>query len=146
MRKLLFAGAGVVLVVGLVIISFQLLASNGWSKDIVFDDGRMAIRVQFKVEPDPPTTRSLALMARVKNAAGYPMPVEHVHFTASRNGQNVSETLEGDPIGTFSATGNGFYGATMELPSPGSYQVDLLIMHQQASFNLSWPLVVKQQD
>ena len=145
MRKLLFAGAGLLLVVGLVIVSLQLLGSKGWSKDIVFDDGRMEMRVQFKAEPDPPTTGSLALMARVKNNAGYPMRVDHVHFNISRNGESVSETLEGDPVGSFSANGKGFYTATAELQSAGSYQVDLLVMHQQSSFNSSWPLEVKQQ-
>ena len=145
MRTLLFACCGLLLVVGLVIVSLQLLGSEGWSKDIVFDDGRMEMRVQFKADPDPLTTGSLALMARVKNNAGYPMRVDHVHFDISRNGQSISETLEGDPVGNFSASGNGFYTATAELQSPGSYQVNLLVKHQQSSFNSNWPLAVKQQ-
>ena len=143
MRKLLIIGVGLVLVGGLVTVSMQLLTSSGWSKDVVFDDGRMKMRVQFKVEPDPPTTGSLALMARVKNNAGYPMRVDHVHFTVSGNGQSVSETLEGDPIGTFSATGNGLCEATAELQTPGSYQVELLVIHQQSKFSSNWPLEVQ---
>ena len=143
MRKLLVAGAGLLIVVGLVIASLQLLTPKGWSKDVVFDDGRMEMLVQFKVEPDPPTAGSLALMVRVKNIAGYPMRVDHVHFTVSRNGQSASETLEGDRVGDFSASGKGYYTAAAELQSPGSYQVDLLVMHQQSRFNSIWPLEVK---
>lgn len=143
MRKFLFVGAGLLLVVVLVIVSLQLLTSSGWSKDLVFDDGRMEMRVQFKAEADSPNAGSLVLMARVKNIAGFPMRVDHVHFNISRNGQSVSETLEGDPVGNFSASGNGFYTATAEVQSRGSYQVDLLVAHQQSSFNSNWPLEVK---
>ena len=143
MRKLLFVGAGLLLVVGLAIVSLQLLSSKGWSKDLEFDDGRMGMLVQFKVEPDPPTIGRVDLMAKVKNPAGYPMAVDHVHFEINANGQRVSDTLEGDPVGNFSASGNGFYRATVGLPSAGSYEVGLLVKHRESSFNSNWPLEVK---
>jgi len=112
---------------------------------VVFDDGQMAMRVQFKVEPNPPTVGRLTLMARVKNNVGYPMPVGHVYFAISKDGQSVLETLEGDPVGNFQASGNGYYTVTAELQSPGSYQVNLQVEHQQSRFDSNWPLEVQQR-
>lgn len=140
---MLFVGAGLVLVVGLVITVVRLLSTEGWSKDVVFDDGQMGMRMQFKVEPDPSRSGAITLMARVKELVGYPMRIDHVHFAISQNGQNVRETMEGDPFGNFIPAGDGYYATSTELPSPEDYQVDLLVQHNQSSFKSTWPLESK---
>ena len=141
--KYLLIGGVVGLLAGLAIASVLMLSPKGWSKDVTFDDGRMVIKVQFKADPDPPTVGIQTLMARVKDVAGYPMRVDHVHFTVNNDGQVLAQELEGEAVGTFSATGDGFYRTNAELPSPGSYSVDLLVRHNQSSFNSGWTLDVK---
>ena len=54
-RFLFICGVAAVLVV-LAIASIPLLSPRGWSKDVVFDDGRMGMRVQFKTSQDARTS------------------------------------------------------------------------------------------
>jgi hypothetical protein len=89
-------------------------------------------------------------MARVKDAAGYPMRVDRVYFSVSKDGQVLAESLESEPVGDFKPGGDGFYDAQVELPSPGSYQVALLlqginlgIRKYDSRFQASWPLEVE---
>ena len=89
--------------------------------------------------------RSLSLRSRSSTpTSGHPMAVDHVHFEISINGQMVSGPLEGDPVGTFSASGTGFYKASAALPSAGSYEVELLVKHRESSFTSNWPLEVTE--
>jgi hypothetical protein len=142
MRKPLYVVAGLLTVVGIILVMLQTLDQDGWSKDKTFDDGQMAILVQFKVNPNPTTPGSLTVMARVKNTVGYSLPVDYAHFTVSMNGERVIEALEGDRIGEFSSVGTGFYQATLELESSGDYEVEFLVMHGQSRFATNWPLTV----
>jgi|GEM_PF-6295128 hypothetical protein len=142
-RGFIIGGVVMTLVVGLAIASLQVLTPKGWSKDIRFDDGRMAMRVQFKSEPSTLDAGTQTLSAKVKDIAGFPMQVGHVHFTVTKDGQTLVEGLEGEPVGKFGAVGQGFYRASAQLPSPGSYTVDLAVQHNQSRFDSSWSFEVR---
>ena len=144
-KILLFIGAGLLLMTALFVVSLQLLTPQGWSQDVASDDGRMNLRVQFKAEPDQPEVGMQTLLLRVKDVAGFPMRVDHVHFTISKNGQNVAGPMEGEPVGNFKATGDGYFTAQAELMSSGVYQVDVLVQHNQSSFNYTRPHEVERR-
>lgn len=143
MGLLLPLGAGTLLVIGLVVASLQLLTSKGWSRDIAFDDGRMAMRVQYKVEPHPPTVGPVDLLVKVKNVAGYVMLVDHVHVTV--NSEKVADGIEAERVGDFGITSGkeSFYRTRVDLSSPGSYQVVVLVQHDESRFETTWPLEVQ---
>lgn len=142
-RRFILIGGVVALLIVLAVASIPLLSPNGWSKDMVFDDGRMAMRVQFKTEPDVPVLGTQVLFAKVKGVTGFTMLVDHVHFTVTKDGETLVEALEAEPVGEFATAGVGFYRASVQLPSAGSYSVDLSVQHNQSQFNTTWSLEVR---
>lgn len=143
---LLPLGAAVLLVVVVGVASLQLLTPKGWSRDVVFDDGQMKMRVQHKLELDPTTAGKVNLMVKVKDAGGYLMRVDHVHFTVTEGGEKVVDGLEGEPTGTFKIGSDSFYLISLEVVLVKAYQVAVEIAHQQSSFNLTFPFKVKAEE
>ncbi len=96
----------------------------------------MPVRVQLKVEPNPPAIGMVTMKVKVKNLAGYPMRIEHVHLSVTKDGQQVVNGLEGLPVGDFKAVGDGFYTAELELAAPGLYQLSIDLRHQFTSYTV----------
>lgn len=151
-RGLLAAGLGgaVALIVVLVFLSSQLLATSGsgWSKEVVFDDGRdgplVDMRLAFRSEPQPAVVGVQKMMFRVKSVAGYPMLVTPVRYSIQKRGEAAGRTGEAKPVGDFGLTGNGtgFYTADVPLGAPGQYTVQLTVPNGLATIETSWTLDV----
>lgn len=146
----LILGGFLLLLVAIGAVSLQLLTPQGWSKDVVLEDGQAKVLVQFKAESDGSATQSRTLMARVKDVGGFPVRVEQLYFTVRKDGRVLAESLEGEPVGNFMAAGDGYYTSRVDLPSQGSYQVDLLleginlgIYKYDSRLQTSWPLAIE---
>ena len=148
--RLVYAFGGLLFVGLLMLLILRPIGSSkGWSKDIIFDDGRdgplMDMRLQFKLEPSQSSGGPRTLLFRVKAIGGYPMLVDQALVTVRRSDQVVLGPTVAEPVGEFGFTGSqsGYYTAKAEVP-PGAYQVELLVQHLGTRLKWVWPATVKE--
>ena len=151
MRRLISIGVLLALIAIPDVMSLRLLGGGGaawWSSDKIFNDGRdgpmIDMRLQLGADPYPPAVGIQRLLFRVKDISGYPISVNRVSYTVSKDGGDTIGAGEALPIGEFGVKGrrDGVYLTNVQIPSLGRYQVFLRVRHGAQNFEANWPLEV----